>query len=89
MNIIVLSCYKASLLIEKSQVQSLSFLDKLQLSMHLKICYKCSEYQKQSLFIENILNSNKKNIPNPTGLKLSPESKSLIQSKINQILKKN
>lgn len=89
MNIIVLSCRKATLLIEKSHNEPLSFIDKAQLSMHLKICDKCSGYQKQSLLIEKILQANHQNLSNLTDFKLSDTSKSRIQKAIDDKVKNN
>lgn len=87
MNLIVLSCHKATLLIEKSHNQPLSFLDKVQLSMHLKICDKCVGYQKQSLLIENVLKANHQNLSNPSNFKLSDDYKSLIKNVIDKKIK--
>ncbi len=87
MNLIVLSCQKATFLIEKSHDKPLSFLDKMQLSMHLKICDKCSGYQKHSLAIENILKHNSSDYSNPSNFKLSDTSKALIQKTIDENLK--
>lgn len=82
MNFILFSCQKATFLIEKSYDKPLSFLAKLQLRMHLKICKKCSEYQKQSLVIENALKYNAIDISNPSHFKLSDTSKIRIQQAI-------
>lgn len=89
MNIIILSCRKATFLIEKGQNNSLSLLDKLQLNMHLKICDKCSTYKKQSLFIEKSLKVNHQNLSNPANFKLSDTSKIRIQKTIEENLKNN
>lgn len=86
MNIVVLSCQKATLLIEKGNSKPLSFMDKLQLNMHLKMCSKCADYQKQSVLIENILKSNHKNFSNPSNFKLSDTSKIRIQKAIDDNL---
>lgn len=84
MNLIMLSCRKATLLIEKSHTQPLSFIDKVQLRMHLAICDKCAGYQKQSLLIENILKANHKNLSNPSNFKLSDITKTRIQKVIDE-----
>lgn len=89
MNIIVLSCRKATFLIEKGHNDPLSLFDKLQLSMHLKICEKCSAYQKQSLFIENLLKTHHTNLSNPSNFKLSDTSKIRIQKVLEGNLKNN
>ncbi|MDP2388087.1 MAG: hypothetical protein Q8M29_17055 [Bacteroidota bacterium] len=88
MNLIVLSCQKATLLIEKSHDKPLSFMDKLQLNIHLKICDKCAGYQKQSLIIENALKSNHQSFSNPSDFKLADTSKIRIQKEIEEKLKK-
>jgi len=89
MNLIVLSCQKATFLIEKSHDTPLSFIDRLQLSMHLKICDKCSGYQKQSLLIEKAFKANHKNFSNPSNFKLSDSSKIRIHRSIEENSKNN
>lgn len=88
MNLIVLSCQRATLLVEKSHAHPLSFMDKLQLRIHLKICDKCADYEKQSLLIENTLKANHHNFSNPSALKLANTSKVRIQQSIDEHLKK-
>lgn len=89
MNILVLSCKKASLLIEKKAVRKLSLLERLQLKIHTRICEKCANYQTQSLVIEGLL----KNTPSANGnlsdLQLSQKTKEQIQRQIDENLKKN
>ncbi len=48
MHFIILSCRKASELIEKKQLFKLSFREKIQLNMHTSICDACARYEKQS-----------------------------------------
>lgn len=84
----MLSCKKATFLIEKGNSKPLSFMDKLQLTMHLKMCSKCADYQKQSVLIERILKSNHINASNPSNFKLSDISKLRIQSVLDDNLKK-
>lgn len=52
MNILLLSCLKATELIEKKLHFKLSFTERLQLSMHKIVCEACSNYEKQSILIE-------------------------------------
>ena len=52
MHILMLSCLKATELIEKRFHVKLSFKERLQLRMHLMMCEKCTRYQKQSAFLE-------------------------------------
>lgn len=88
MHLAILSCKKATFLIEKSQVRRLSLLQRLQLKVHLKICDGCFNYQKQSLFIEGVLKSGYADFSNTAEFKLSEKSKSLIQKTIEDKLKK-
>lgn len=84
----VLSCHKATFLIEKSYDKPLSFIDKLQLSIHLKICDKCAGYQKQSLLIERVIKSNRQPISNTSNYKLSTDSRNRIQRALDENSKK-
>ena len=84
----VLSCLKATLLIEKRNVLPLSILQRIQLKLHLRICDKCSKYEKQSEVIDTILKKRlkKENLVNKDAL--SQEFKSKINSEIQKRLKK-
>jgi len=62
-------------------------MDKLQLSMHLKICSKCANYQKQSVLIESVLKSTSVTISSSSNFKLSDVAKIRIQKVINENLK--
>lgn len=88
MNWMVLSCKRATLLIEQSHHQPLSFLARLQLNIHLKICEKCTRYKKQSFFIENAIKANTNSLLNLSGIKLSDPAKSRIQKEIDKNLNK-
>ena len=57
MHILLLSCLKASELIEKKIHFGLSFKEKIQLSLHKTMCDACRNYEKQSLFIEKSIES--------------------------------
>ena len=52
MNILFLSCLKASEMIEKKLHFKLNITEKLQLSMHKTMCSACSLYEKQSELLE-------------------------------------
>lgn len=52
MNILMLSCKKATELIEKRLVTGLSGIEKIQLKVHTVVCKNCSTYEKQSDIIE-------------------------------------
>ncbi len=76
MNTLVLSCKKATELIEKRGVVKLSPKEKIQLSMHTSICSACKKYEEQSEIIEKSLEQihQKNNKP----MKLSSEKKEQI-----------
>lgn len=44
----LLSCERATELVEKSQVEGFSLLEKTRLSLHLKLCKLCKDYALQS-----------------------------------------
>jgi len=54
-NKILISCQKATLLIEVHQATPLSFIDKTKLNFHVLICKACKQYEKQSIFIGKAL----------------------------------
>jgi hypothetical protein len=65
MHILFLSCLKATELIEKKIHFKLSFREKLQLKVHKMMCDACSNFEKQSIFLEKgIENHHKRNQPN-------------------------
>lgn len=51
----MLSCRKATELIEKQSLFELNTLEKTQLFFHLKVCDACKQYQKQSTIIDSIM----------------------------------
>lgn len=55
MNILMLSCRKATELIEKELDYKLSILEKIQLYMHTHMCDACRHYQQQSQLIDEAL----------------------------------
>ncbi len=89
MHIFVLSCKKATLLIEKKQAGPLNPLLRLQLFVHLKICDGCLNYEKQSRVIETLLKNDYNTLEKLPGLQLSEKSKALIQKSIEEKIKKN
>lgn len=52
---LLLTCKKATLLIEKQQNSRLNMAENIQLRLHLLICKACQRYRKQSLLIEQWL----------------------------------
>ena len=68
MNIFLLSCKKASELIDKGALIKLSAKERVMLRMHTKVCSACAAYQKQSKMIDSLLHnhveqSDEKNVP--------------------------
>lgn len=55
MNFLLLSCKKATFLIEKRELSSLSFKEKIQLKLHTSMCEACRIYEKQSKTIDEAL----------------------------------
>jgi len=51
----MLSCYKATELIEKKSVFILSPVEKAQLYLHTRVCDACRNYQKQSKLLDEVL----------------------------------
>lgn len=80
MNILMLSCKKATELIEERLVTKLSSIEKVQLKMHTAVCSQCSTYEKQSDIIEKRIAEIHQ--PNNELLKLSSEKKEQI---LNQL----
>jgi hypothetical protein len=54
-NILLLSCKKATELIEKREIITLSTKEKLQLRIHTSMCKACKSYEQQSDIIEKAL----------------------------------
>lgn len=52
MHFLFLSCLKATELIEKKLNYKLSFKEKLQLEIHKMMCDACSNFEKQSEFLD-------------------------------------
>lgn len=52
---VLLSCKKASALIDKKLVMELSWIERTQLHWHTSICDGCKLYEKQSVILNNAL----------------------------------
>jgi hypothetical protein len=55
MNFLILSCDKATELIEKKQLFNLSKKEKIQLKLHKGMCAICAAYEKQSHILNKLL----------------------------------
>ena len=64
MNILMLSCKKASGLIEKKLHFPLSPIEKMQLFFHTSMCDTCKSYQKQSKDLDILLDKHLHHVPN-------------------------
>lgn len=55
MHILMLSCRKATGLIEKRSLVGLSWKEKVQLRLHKSMCDACTAYEKQSRLLDKFL----------------------------------
>ncbi len=55
MHLLMLSCLRATELIEKRYIGKLTLIQKMQLHMHTSACNICNNYQKQSSLIHHTL----------------------------------
>ena len=76
MHILLLSCIKATELIEKRFYFKLSFKEKLQLKLHKTMCDACTNYEKHSRIIEKGIEMNQKKQHNEIDM-------TLLKSQIN------
>jgi hypothetical protein len=52
----MISCRKASELVEKNNFEPLNFGDKMKLKIHTSMCKACTAYGKQSQQLDQLLN---------------------------------
>lgn len=79
MNILMLSCKKATMLIEKKSFIRLTFKEKIQLGMHKSMCDACTSYEKQSKKIDEILS---KKINSNQSENINTQQNELLKEKI-------
>ncbi len=81
----MLSCKKATALMEKRSLIKLSFIEKVQLGLHKNMCDACTAYEKQSKKIDELLfkHIHNTNIENTVDIK----NESLKEKIINNITK--
>ncbi len=87
LNIFMLSCLRASELIEKRLVGKLSAKERIQLSMHTSMCDACKSWEKQSKDLDNSLKTHRqshKQQPINETESLSDEVKKSIIRKIEE-----
>jgi hypothetical protein len=63
MKAMVLSCVKATELLEMKEHIPLSFLKTMQLHMHTAMCSDCRDYMKQRHLIDELLQKNFSGVP--------------------------
>ncbi len=79
----MLSCDKATELIDKKSVTDITCNEKWQLKFHTMMCKACHEYQKQSKFLDKILSHNHPEMSDDSsGIQINEELKKRIQSNI-------
>lgn len=81
----MLSCKKASELIEKKLLFKLSLQEKLRLNIHTSMCSACKLYEKQSAIIDQALRINFHELEKFSEQKLSSEIKNKIKSDIKNL----
>jgi hypothetical protein len=59
MNTLMLSCRKATQLMEQRSMAPLGTMDRMQLWMHLRVCDGCRAYQKQNTIIDRMMEQRK------------------------------
>jgi hypothetical protein len=73
MNAIMLSCLKATGLVEKRRHCRLENMEPIQLKMHLSMCRNCSNYAKQTSLIDRLLNRQPSSLPSTAETSLLEE----------------
>jgi len=84
MNFLMLSCKKAADLIEKKLSFRLNIKEKIQLSMHTRMCDACKNYQKKSEDMDHLLHDHFQSHPDSS----KDTSKGLSQDIKDDIIKK-
>lgn len=79
MQYLFLSCLKATRLIEKKIYSKLTFKEKIQLSVHKMMCDACSNYEKDSLLIDEALKKRYSTPPEITGVDLKAFEQKLVE----------
>ena len=82
---IAYNCRQATYLIEKKQFGRISLMEHFQLRYHLKGCSVCRIYQKQSIYISQVLQKSYARFTY-SQLALGNEFKAALQERINLAL---
>ena len=78
---LLLSCKKATELIEKRSIFGVSAIQNIQLKLHTIICVTCKSYEKKSSIIDKTIQEHYQNKINNS--RLSPEKKQEIIDKFS------
>jgi len=87
MNKMMLSCEKATTLMEKKSGEKLSCGQSFQLKMHTAMCKACKQYQRQSIFLNDAITRHLSDIDLqffPKNLPLETAARQRIQSEIKK-----
>ncbi len=82
MNKLMLSCKKATELIEKKAAKKLGLIEAIRLRMHTLMCSACAAYEKHSHTLDQVLSKWTKKEENNKNKTLSDDVKSKIINKI-------
>lgn len=78
-HLFVLSCRRASALMEKKQNFSLNYFEKLQLKWHKSLCDPCTQYEIQTEYLDRVMEKHIQDPLNQDLLHLSEEEKKQIK----------
>ena len=87
MNILMLSCRKATELMERKLYSDLGQTEKFQLFLHTRMCDACQLYEKQSRFMDSVLRKQAvtPNHTNASQKKLPEEVKTKIIEELDNL----
>jgi hypothetical protein len=83
-NKLMVGCDRASFLISKKETKSLSFIESVQLKLHILACKMCRHFEEQSHFINEKVSDS---IKNPSDKKLSNTLSEAKKKSLKKILK--
>ncbi|WP_225872323.1 hypothetical protein [Pedobacter frigidisoli] len=85
---IAYNCRKATFLIEKKQISTITLREKLELKIHLAGCSVCMLYEKQSRLINNMV-KDLFSSPDSREIRLDESFKKELQAQIEKKLNNN
>ncbi len=80
----MLSCKKATELIEKKQVAPLTAIEGFQLNLHTSMCKACNAYQSQSGIIDKMMENFHRSPSSDSTEKLSEDTKKKIVDQLKK-----